>query len=177
MGEGAGLMTRIMVAYATQRGSTRQVAETVAAVLRTGGARVDVQPVSEVRAPADGFALVVLGAPLYSGRWHQDAHRFLDLHRTELERVPVAVFGMGPRTDNRESWRRSRTQLNRALARRGWLAPIAVAVFGGVDPPDHDGRGPGRDLRDWAAIRAWADSLLALTGSGTPRRLADARAR
>jgi menaquinone-dependent protoporphyrinogen oxidase len=98
---------------------------------------------------------VVLGAPLYSGRWHTDAHRFLKRHRAELAHVPVAVFGMGPRTDDEQAWLRSRAQLDRALARHGWLAPVAVAVFGGVDPPDHRGRKPQRDLRDWTAIRSW----------------------
>jgi menaquinone-dependent protoporphyrinogen oxidase len=70
---------------------------------------------------------------------------------------------MGPRNDEPESWRRSREQLDRALARRAWLAPLSVAVFGGVDPPDPRNRRPHRDLRDWAAIRAWAGSL----GGGT----------
>src|SRR5271169_5073510 len=50
-----------------------------------------------------GYDLVVFGAPLYSGRWHRDARRFLRRHRRELAAVPVAVFAMGPRTGTEEA--------------------------------------------------------------------------
>ena len=161
------MTTSILVAYATRHGSTAQVAGAIAGYLR---ARVDetaLAPARGVRDPVDGYALVVLGAPLYSGRWHRDAHRFLKRHRGELAHVPVAVFGMGPRNDDEEAWRRSRAQLDGALASHGWLAPAAVAVFGGVDPPDRRGRKPQRDLRDWAAIRSWALTLPVATPTGT----------
>jgi len=70
------------------------------------------------------------------------------------------VFAMGPRSGDEEGWQRSRAQLDRALAKRGWLAYVAVAVFGGVDPPK-ERHGERRDLRDWEAIRAWATGLPA----------------
>jgi len=153
----------VLMAYATRNGSTGQVAEEIAEGLREHGAQVVVRPAREVREPVTGYDLVVLGAPLYSGRWHRDAHRFLRRHRGELPGVPVAVFGMGPRSDTADAWQRSRAQLDRALAKRGWLAPVAVTVFGGVDPPGRGGH-QQRDLRDWQAIRAWATQVLAAAG-------------
>jgi menaquinone-dependent protoporphyrinogen oxidase len=164
-------MAGVLVVYATEHGSTRQVADVVATTLRRDGYAVEVRPVCDVGRSVDRYGLVVLGAPLYSGRWHPDAHEFLESHRAELERVPVAVFAMGPRTDNHESWRRSRGQLHRALARRGWLVPATVAVFGGVDPPCDGGGGSRRDLRDWGAIRAWAQSLRILVACGVAGRV------
>ena len=116
-------------------------------------------------APLDeGYDLVMLGAPLYSGRWHRDAHRFLNRHREELGRVPVWVFGMGARSGSPEAWRRARFQLDRALAKRAWLQPIASTVFGGVDPPDTDG--VRRDLRDWDEIHAWASDVSRSIAAG-----------
>jgi menaquinone-dependent protoporphyrinogen oxidase len=156
-------MTRILVAYATRNGSTRQVAEAVATTATAGGAQVLLVPAASVRKPLDGWDLVVLGAPIYSGRWHRDARRFLRRHRAELASVPVAVFGMGPRRDDEEAWRRSRDQLDRALARRPWLVPTAVGLFGGVDPPRRH-RAERRDLRDWTEIADWADKVLAVPG-------------
>jgi menaquinone-dependent protoporphyrinogen oxidase len=155
-------VTDVLMAYATRHGSTKQVAEAVTAAMREAGARVTALPARQVREPVAGFGLVVLGAPLYSGRWHRDAHRFLKRHRRELAAANVAVFGMGPRTDTAEAWGRSRAQLDRALAKRAWLVPVAVTIFGGVDPP---GRGdePKRDLRNWQAIHAWATDTLAAT--------------
>ena len=154
-------MTRILVLYASKHGSTREVAEAVATVVRSSGLDAEVAPAASVRGPLAGWDLIVLGAPLYSGRWHRDAHRFLRRHRDELSSVPVAVFGMGPRRDEEEAWERSRAQLDRALERRPWLVPVAVAVFGGVDPARRN-RPYRRDLRDWADIGNWTRKVLAL---------------
>src|SRR3974390_1114800 len=123
------------MAYATKNGSTQQVAEGITAALREAGAQVTAPPARAVRDSVSGYDLIVLGAPLYSGRWHRDAHRFLKRHQRELAAVPVAVFGTGPRNDTEEAWQRSRAQLDRALARRGWLNPVAVTIFGGRGPP------------------------------------------
>ena len=151
----------VLMAYATKNGSTRQVAESITAALREAGAQVTAPPARAVRESVSGYDLIVLGAPLYSGRWHRDAHRFLKCHRRELAAVPVAVFGMGPRNDTEEAWQHSRAQLDRALAKRGWLNPVAVTVFGGVDPPGR-GKRP-RDLRNWQTIHSWATDTLATT--------------
>ncbi len=152
-------MTKVLVAYASKNGSTAQVAEAIAETLREGGAVVDLGPAFAVKKPIEGYQLLILGGALYSGRWHSSAHRLLRRHRRELEGVRVAVFGMGPRNDTEEAWQRARAQLDRALGKRDWLRPVAVTVFGGVDPPK---KRTARDLRDWDAIRAWATSTAAL---------------
>ncbi len=157
----------VLMAYATKNGSTQQVADAVAVALRERGAQVTLLPTRAVGESVAGYDLVVLGAPLYSGRWHRDAHRFLRRHRRELAAVPVAVFAMGPRTDTEEAWQRSRAQLDRALAKRDWLNPVAVTVFGGTDPPGRSRR-PRRDLRSWETIHAWAAHALATAG-GPPQ--------
>lgn len=169
-------MSRILVAFATKNGSTEEVAGAIAGTLREIGSIVDLRPARAAREPIAGSDLVVLGAPLYSGRWHRDAHHFLKRHRNELARVPIAVFAMGPRSGDAVGWQRSRHQLDRALAKRGWLAPVAVTVFGGVDPPKRHGQ-ERRDLRDWEAIRAWTGSLPALVTSAATLPAGPARAR
>jgi menaquinone-dependent protoporphyrinogen oxidase len=142
-----------LIAYATKHGSTKEVAEEIAATMSAGGTRVQLCEARTVRRPITGRDLVVVGGPLYSGRLHRDVRRFLKRHK-ELAGVPVAVFAMGPRTDTEDAWHRSYAQLDGALAKLSWLHPVAVTVFGGVDPPGHVH--PHRDLRDWPAIRQWA---------------------
>jgi menaquinone-dependent protoporphyrinogen oxidase len=154
-------MRRVLVAYATKNGSTQQVAEAIGTVMTASGWQVRVAPARSVDGSLAGWDLVALGAPIYSGRWHRDAHRLLRRHRAELASVPVAVFGMGPRSDEVESWRRSRAQLDRALARHAWLAPVEVGLFGGVDPPRRRSR-VRRDLRDWTEIGDWTRKVLAV---------------
>ncbi|HEX6383591.1 MAG TPA: flavodoxin domain-containing protein [Anaerolineae bacterium] len=52
----------ILVAYATRYGSTQEVAQVVAAMLREGGLEVEIQPMRKVRS-LEGYRAVVLGAP------------------------------------------------------------------------------------------------------------------
>jgi len=163
----------VLMAFATRNGSTEQVAGAITVALREVGAQVTALPARAVGESVAGYDLIILGAPLYSGRWHRDAHRFLKRHRRELAAVPVAVFGMGPRNNTEEAWRRSRAQLDRALAKREWLTPVMVTVFGGVDPPG-PGKRPRRDLRDWQAIHTWAtDTLATAARGGQDRSTAD----
>ena len=153
-----GRVRTVLVAYATRHGSTEEVARFIAGHLGKRGLAVDTVPARDLCGGVDGYDLVVLGGALYSGRWHRDAHRFLKRHRAELNRLPVAVFGMGPRNPTPEAFAGSRAQLARALGRRDWLRPVATAVFGGVDPPSrHPER--RRDARDWFAVEAWTGSL------------------
>ena len=163
----------ILVTYATRYGSTQEVAEAVAATLRDGGLEVDIQPMRKVRT-IERYGVVVLGAPLYIGRWHKDAHRFLSQHRAALTQQRVAIFALGPIHDDEEQWRVVRTQLDKELAKYPWLSPVAVEIFGGkYEPaklrfPDNLVANssasplyqmPASDLRDWAAIRTWASEL------------------
>lgn len=148
-------MARVLVAFVTRHGSTREVADAIAASLRADAADVDVRAAWSVRASVAARDLIVLGAPIYSGRWPLSAHRFLRRHREDLQRVPVAVFALGPRERTDEAWNRSRSQLDRALAKHPWLNPAATALFGGADELGRS-MSPRRDLRDWEAIRAWA---------------------
>jgi len=153
-------VTDVLMAYVIKHGSTRQVAEAVTAAMRRAGARVTALPAREARESAAGYDLVVPGAPLYSGRWHHDAQRFLKRHRRELTAARVTVFGMGPRNDTEDAWAHSRAQLDRALAKRAWLAPMAITIFGGIDPPRR-GKRRQRDLRNWQTIHTWATDTRA----------------
>ena len=168
-------MSKILVGYATRYGSTKEVAEAVAATLRERGLEVDSQPVRQVRG-LDGYRAVVLGAPLYIGRWLKDMPSFLSHHRQALMERPVAIFTLGPTRAGEGEGQGVRAQLDQELAKFPWLKPVASELFGGkYDPaklrfPDSLlarlpasplYQMPASDVRDWTAIRAWASSLAA----------------
>ncbi len=71
-------------------GSTAEVAQVVCEELRTCGFEVDVQPVEEIRDLA-GYAGVVVGGPMIMG-WHRGAVGFLKKHRSNFQKIPLAVF-------------------------------------------------------------------------------------
>jgi menaquinone-dependent protoporphyrinogen oxidase len=152
----------ILVAYATKYGSTREVAERVADVLRTEGLEAELRAAADVQ-DVDAYDGVVLGAGLYMGRLHADARRFLKRHRQAFVARPPAIFAMGPKTLSEEDVAGSRKQLDAALAKLGGLEPVATAIFGGVIRPEEFrfplNRMEPSDARDWDAIEGWAREL------------------
>ncbi len=174
------MSSQVLVAYATRYGSTREVAETTADSPRERGLAVDVRAARDV-GNLEGYRAIVLGAPLYIGKLLKEAHSFLSEHRAALTRLPVTVFALGPvgsgeQGIGEQELIQGRTELAPELAKAPWLQPISVEVFGGkYDPtklrfldriaavlPGTPLRGRlASDVRDWAAIKAWAGDLAA----------------
>jgi menaquinone-dependent protoporphyrinogen oxidase len=166
-------MTRILVAYGTRYGSTREVAETVAATLGEQGIETEVKQAREVRS-LDGYDGVVLGTPLYMGALHKDVRALLEKHQATLEHTPFALFALGPIKAG-DGLDGSRAQLMEALAKLPAPTPASTAVFVGAYDPARLGfkdrmiaalpASPlhgetAHDDRDWEAIRAWASSAI-----------------
>jgi menaquinone-dependent protoporphyrinogen oxidase len=155
----------ILLTYATRYGSTQEVAEAIAAILRGAGLNVDLQPMQEVKT-LDSYDAVVLGAAIYNAKWNADAHQFLSQHQEALRQRPVAVFALGPLSTSDAAMVRSRRQLDKELERYPWLKPVTVGMFVGKYDPAKPGLGfferlmPASDHRDWNAIRAWANALV-----------------
>jgi len=166
----------VLVAYATKHGSTAEVAEAVTGELQALGLDVELSELRKVR-DLDGYRAVAIGAPLYTGRWHPDARKFVKRHGKALGELPVAVFALGPLKLTEDDVAGSRKQLDRALALAPELKPATVEVFGGVIDPAKlrfpFNRMPAGDARDWDAIRAWARSLPGELGGALGQRHGD----
>ena len=154
----------VLIAYASKHGTTREVAESIAGTLEERGLAVDLEEAGRVRDIAQ-YEAVIVGGGLYMGKWHGDARRLLERHRTELMEKRLAVFGMGPDSLEESKVAESRKQLDRALAATPELEPIAVTIFGGALKPETwrfpFNRLPAYDARDWDAIHVWADEIAA----------------
>jgi menaquinone-dependent protoporphyrinogen oxidase len=159
----------ILVAYATKKGSTKEVAEVIAEHLDDRGLATTLAPAGEIT-DLTAFDGIILGGALYMGRWHPEARSFVKRHRKALAAVPLAVFAMGPLTMEESDVAGSRKQLDHALAKTRDVQPISIAIFGGVVDPAKlrfpFSHMPASDARDWEAIRAWADELLETLHAG-----------
>ena len=165
----------VLVAYASRAGATRGVAERIAARMRDNSLDVHLDPLLG-RERVDRFQAVVLGSPIYSGRWEQEAVDFVRRNAPALAGHAVWTFSVG--------WP--------GHGERGPADATNLAeVHATVPPRDHrfflgaldasDLRllqrltfrlrgGQSGDFRDWAAIDAWTDEIARqLTASSSPR--------
>lgn len=160
-------MARVLVAYASKRGSTAEIAEAIASVLRESRHTADCAAAGSVAA-LEGYDAVVLGSAVYMRRWRGDARRFLRKHRHALEGMPWWVFSSGPTGDpakDKPAW----TAPGRTMRKIERLGAREHVVFGGSVPKEPHGRieramvdntpPEWRDRRDWDEIRAWARGI------------------
>lgn len=159
----------VLVAYSSKRGSTAEIAETVAATLRREGLGVCLEPVEAV-GNLDRYDAVVLGSAVYMKRWRGDAKHFLKKRRKALKQKPFWVFSSGPVGDPAKDdpeWMEP-PKLAEKVEEMGGRAHV---VFGGCVPDEPQGfmeraMAEGvpkeyRDRRDWDEIRAWAQQIAA----------------
>ncbi|GAP20270.1 flavodoxin domain-containing protein [Leptolinea tardivitalis] len=165
---------KILVTYATKYGSTQGVAKAIADELQSKGFLIDFYPAREVKS-LSGYDAVVLGSPLYIGSFLSDASRFLSRFKSDLERIPCALFVLGPLEKNPRDMVEVQVQLDNIMNRISWFKPMIVEIFTGamdiekfrfpdsllkIMPVGKDNPlFKTYDGRDWEAIRAWADSL------------------
>ncbi|MFC9679648.1 flavodoxin domain-containing protein [Streptomyces sp. NPDC056948] len=151
----------VLVAYGTTNGSTAEIAETVAEILRKDGLTAEARPARAV-ATTESYDAVVVGGGLYAGRWHKDARRFVRRHGKALAERPLWFFSSGP-LDPSASERDIPPVpgVKRAMVR---LDAREHVTFGGCLEEGAKGwvarmilrNGKGGDFRDFERIEAWA---------------------
>ena len=161
---------KALIAYASKRGSTAEIAEAIAGKFRDEGLETDSMPVDEV-VTLEGYDVVVIGSAVYMGRWRGDAKHFLRKHRKELENKRFWVFSSGPVGDPDKPVDARFLEPPRIIELAQRLGVQGHTVFGGRMPPDPQGplersmvrNTPERfrDRRDWGEIRRWAYGIAA----------------
>jgi menaquinone-dependent protoporphyrinogen oxidase len=161
------MTARILVAYASRKGSTAGIAQAIGKELTLEGYTVDVSEMKSVASLA-GYNAVVIGAPVYTGKVSGDVATFVSASREELSRLPVAGFvtGIAPVYPKIGDMKEFIDQLITALAP---IRPVAVTMFAGsIDAIRLNFiersltslmKVPTGDFRDWDAITAWARTL------------------
>jgi menaquinone-dependent protoporphyrinogen oxidase len=166
----------ILIAYASQAGSTASIAEAIGKTLAESGLQVEVRPMKDVH-DLTPYRAVIAGSAIHGSKWLPEAMQFMRTHQAALARKPFAAFlvcitlGMANASQYRPglaAW----LEPVRALVR-----PVSEGLFAGV--MDFDklpltfntlllritvalGILPRGDHRDWDAIRAWAESTRPL---------------
>ncbi|MHB9033208.1 MAG: flavodoxin domain-containing protein [Anaerolineae bacterium] len=163
---------KILVAYASQYGATKEIAERIGQVLRRAGLQADVASVDDVR-EVGSYKAVILGSGVYINSWPKKSAAFLRSNVRVLAERPVWLFSSGPTgkgapEDLLEGWRFPKELL--PVADR--IQPREIKVFHGNIDPSKLGflqkfliknvvKKPFGDFRDWGAITSWADQIAA----------------
>lgn len=161
---------RILVAYASQYGSTGEVAEAIGNALCSPQSPVDVCLAKNVT-DVSRYRAVIVGSAIQGGEWLPEALELIGVHREALSRLPVAYFLCCKRlrSDTPESRREAMDYMDGVRAHVPEINPVQVGLFAGkVDPGTMPlfirllialSGSPTGDWRDWDAIRAWALGL------------------
>jgi menaquinone-dependent protoporphyrinogen oxidase len=158
------MTARILVAYASRKGSTAEIAQAIGKELVSAGHTVDVIEMKTVTT-VEGYTAVIIGAPVYMGKVEKDVPGFVTKHCDHLSSIPVAAFAVGiaPVAPHIEPVEKVLEDLTKAVSP---IQPVAATVFAGKLDPDKMSfierqmtslmKVRTGDFRDWNAIAAWA---------------------
>ena len=166
----------VLVAYATDHGSTRGIAVRIADRLRHRGAEARACAVTDVL-EVSGCEAVVLGSAIHGGKWLPEARQFASRNVAPLRERPVWLFSVSTLGDEESMFPPRVAKQLRALRKetpemtqmRRLLHPREQRNFAGAVTHSHwtaTGRaffraagGRYGDHRNWPAIDAWADLI------------------
>ncbi|MHA6794216.1 flavodoxin domain-containing protein [Pseudonocardia bannensis] len=161
----------VLVGYASEHGSTREIAERVAARLADHGRRVEVVALDRVT-DAERYDAVVLGSAIHNGVWLGQATRFVRENADILRHRPTWLFSVGMPAALRRPLRRfAMSEGPKAIAGLRDLVELrGHRLFSGVYQKEQNRSLVGRalfavlagrygDFRDWDDVDAWADDI------------------
>ncbi|MCX4672997.1 flavodoxin domain-containing protein [Streptomyces sp. NBC_01381] len=162
----------VLVGYATAHGSTRGIAERLAAKLGEAGLKAEARAVESVD-DADAYSAFVLGSAVHGQTWLGPAKAFVRDNLDVLGPRPLWIFSVGIPGALRGPWKRMADKEIPVIVESlpGDLAYREHRLFSGVVARAqlpvtgrilfHLAGGRFGDYRDWDAIDAWASSLAA----------------
>jgi menaquinone-dependent protoporphyrinogen oxidase len=157
----------ILVAYASEYGSTGGVAEAIGKELCSKGAKGDVSLMRNVK-NLSSYQGVVVGSAVFRGKWMPKAVDFVKANAEILHQVPVAYFlvCMTLHRPSEENRRIALSYFDPILQTIPQVKPVEIEPFAGamhysnlswLNKKIIQSKGvPEGDFRDWEAIRAWA---------------------
>ena len=166
------MTARILVAYASRKGSTAGIAQAIGKELISEGYAVDISDIKSVTSIA-GYNAVVIGAPIYTGKITGDVAAFVAANRDGISRLPVAGFVTGiapvyPKTGDVKGF------IDQLVTAFAPISPVAVTMFAGTLDAGKMNlversltslmKIPTGDFRDWDAIATWTKTLAGKMG-------------
>ena len=156
----------ILVTAASKHGATDEVADAIAKRIEASGITVDRLAPADVTS-VEGYDAVIVGSAVYILQWMPEAHDFMEGFKDDLRDKPGWAFSVGmngvPKHSEQDgnrvgpllphvNCRELRPFPGRYKPELLSLRERSVARLAGVVEGD---------FRDWDAIEAWADGIVA----------------
>lgn len=157
----------VLIAYTSKYGSTGGVADAIGKELCAGGMNADVLLAGNA-VNVGSYQAVVIGSPIYMGKWMSEAADFVKENSDILRKVPVVYFlvcmTLSQPTDKKRA--EVLSYMEPVLKDVPEVKPLGIGTFAGalnygnlswLNRKILKSKGtPEGDFRDWNAIRAWA---------------------
>jgi len=164
----------ILIAYASECGSTAEIAQTIGDTLCEEGNTVETKWIKNVK-DINNYDAVIIGSPIIYEDWMPEARKFVEKNQDILKNIPIAYFITCMALSNKEeaAMQQAIEYSDKLCALVPQLKPVSVGHFAGV--LDYSKvpflkrilakaamaihKVKEGDYRDWNAIRSWAKSI------------------
>ncbi len=165
---------KILIAYASNSGSTAEVATAIGEALCEEGNTVETKWIKNVKA-IDNYDAVIIGSPILYENWMPEAREFVKNNQNILKNMPVSYFitCMAMSRKEEAGLQQAIEYSDKLIALVPQVKPISVGRFAGVLDYSKipfftsilvkvvmaSHKVKEGDYRDWNAIRSWAKSI------------------
>lgn len=160
-------MSKLCIAYVTKTNTTKEIAEEIGKVAREKSWEVKVLPVSAID-DLEEFDAILIGAPINGMQWLPEAVEFVEKNQAALKEISTSYYLVSYLMNSgAKRWKRTiNKSLNKVTA---LVKPMMIGKFDGRIEDEFPGfvrllfgvkKGTPLDLRDWDAIRVWANEFV-----------------
>ncbi len=159
----------ILIAYASKKGSTKEIAQAICSSLKDMNIEADIKDISQI-ADINDYDTLILGSSVYYGMWQKSFVKFLLKNKDTLCQKFVWLFSSGPTGEEKplditKGWLVPAKQKELI----GYIKPVEIKLFHGkldlkclnvfekliIKKVD----APFGDYRVWDSITSWASSI------------------
>lgn len=162
-------MKKILVAYASKYGSTKEIAERISKKIDASGCKSELLEASSVN-NIKQYDAAIIGSGVYIGRWLKPATKLVKKNKNSLKNIPVWFFSTGPTNEGdplkeTEGWIFPNSLTDEA----DLIKPKDKALFRGIIQKNklsgiekwmmEKFNAKEDDYRDWDKIEKWAKGI------------------